>query len=398
MLRDDVLLLLTEAEGYLSGEEMREKLGVSRAAVSQAVRALRADGYDIDAVTNRGYCLRARPDTLTAGDVLPYLPEARRATVQCFAEIDSTNSYLKAEAMRGAPDGLCADHSVSSDAPDLEAVRRSRRDQSPSMLGQGVLQVCAMADLVFLALHGSCGEDGRIQATLDLLGVPYTGSNYVSSGMAMDKAITKRFMDAEGIRTAPWHDVRYTEADIPALVEKLETPCAVKIVNGGSSIGVELPDTKEELAGALRRMLQYGDHVVVEKKIKGREIQVAVLGDAYLPAVEIIPKNAYFDYESKYQKGGAVEICPAPITDDEWKQVGQAALKLHKALGLSVYSRTDFILDEEGRAWCLEVNTLPGMTPTSLVPQEAAAAGMDYDTLCEKIAEESLRVRKAERL
>ena len=117
-----------------------------------------------------------------------------------------------------------------------------------------------------------------------------------------------------------------------------------------------------------------------------------------VPAVEIIPQNAYFDYESKYQKGGAVEICPAPITDDEWKQVGQAALKLHKALGLSVYSRTDFILDEEGRAWCLEVNTLPGMTPTSLVPQEAAAAGMDYDTLCEKIAEESLRVRKAERL
>ena len=108
MLRDDVLLLLTEAEGYLSGEEMREKLGVSRAAVSQAVRALRADGYDIDAVTNRGYCLRARPDTLTAGDVLSYLPEARRATVQCFAQIDSTNSYLKAEAMRGAPDGLCA--------------------------------------------------------------------------------------------------------------------------------------------------------------------------------------------------------------------------------------------------------------------------------------------------
>ena len=108
MLRDDVLLLLTEAEGYLSGEEMREKLGVSRAAVSQAVRALRADGYDIDAVTNRGYCLRARPDTLTAGDVLSYLPEARRATVRCCAQIDSTNSYLKAEAMRGAPDGLCA--------------------------------------------------------------------------------------------------------------------------------------------------------------------------------------------------------------------------------------------------------------------------------------------------
>ena len=316
--------------------------------------------------------------------------------VEMFMGLENYSGVL--EDIFDAPDGLCADHSVSAAAPDLEAVRRSRKDQSPSLLGQGVLQVCAMADLVFLALHGSCGEDGRMQATLDLLGVPYTGSNYISSGMAMDKAITKRFMDAEGIRTAPWHDVRYTEADIPALVSKLETPCAVKIVNGGSSIGVELPDTKEELADTLRRMLRYGDHVVVERKIKGREIQVAVLGDTYLPAVEIIPKNAYFDYESKYQKGGAVEICPAPITEAEWRQVGEMALKLHKALGLSVYSRTDFILDEDGKAWCLEVNTLPGMTPTSLVPQEAAAVGMDYDTLCETIAEESLRVRKAERL
>ena len=296
-----------------------------------------------------------------------------------------------------APDGLCADHSVSSEAPDLEAVRRSRRDQSPSMLGQGVLQVCAMADLVFLALHGSCGEDGRIQATLDLLGVPYTGSNYISSGMAMDKAIAKRFMDAENIRTAPWRDVRYAEADIPALVEELETPCAVKIVNGGSSIGVELPENKEELEATLCRMLRFGNHVVVEKKIRGREIQIAVLGDTYLPAVEIIPKNAYFDYESKYQKGGAVELCPAPITDAQWKQVGEMALKLHRALGLSVYSRTDFILDEDGKAWCLEVNTLPGMTPTSLVPQEAAQVGYSYADLCEKIVMDSLAARKAER-
>ena len=132
MLRDDVLLLLTEAEGYLSGEEMREKLGVSRAAVSQAVRALRADGYDIDAVTNRGYCLRARPDTLTAGDVLSYLPEARRATVQCFAQIDSTNSYLKAEAMCGAPDGLCA-------IADRQTAGRGRAGRSfRSDAGQGV--------------------------------------------------------------------------------------------------------------------------------------------------------------------------------------------------------------------------------------------------------------------
>ena len=177
----------------------------------------------------------------------------------------------------------------------------------------------------------------------------------------------------------------------------MSTPCAVKIVNGGSSIGVALPDTKEQLEKALRDLLRYGDHVVVEQKIKGREIQIAVLGDGYLPAVEIIPKGAYFDYESKYQAGGAVELCPAPITDAAWKQVGEMALKLHKGLGLSVYSRSDFILDENGQAWCLEINTLPGMTPTSLVPQEAAQVGLNYGELCEKIVELSLAARKAAR-
>ena len=147
MLRDDVLLLLTEAEGYLSGEEMREKLGVSRAAVSQAVRALRADGYDIDAVTNRGYCLRARPDTLTAGDVLPYLPEARRATVRCFVQIDSTNSYLKAEAMRGAPDGLCA-------IADRQTAGRGRAGRPfRSDAGQGVY--------LSMLLRPNCVQIGR---------------------------------------------------------------------------------------------------------------------------------------------------------------------------------------------------------------------------------------------
>ena len=188
--------------------------------------------------------------------------------VDMFLGLENYSGSL--EDIFDAPDGLCADHSVSSEAPDLEAVRRSRRDQSPSMLGQGVLQVCAMADLVFLALHGSCGEDGRIQATLDLLGVPYTGSNYISSGMAMDKAIAKRFMDAENIRTAPWRDVRYAEADIPALRDSLPVPCAVKVVGGGSSIGVALPDTREELEAALLDILQYGSRVIVEEKIQGR--------------------------------------------------------------------------------------------------------------------------------
>ena len=296
-----------------------------------------------------------------------------------------------------APDGLCGQSRVERVEPDLEAVRRSRRDQSPSLLGKDVLTVCRMADVVFLALHGSCGEDGRIQATLDLLGVPYTGSGYLGSGMAMDKSVTKRMMDSLGIRTAPWHDIHYTESDIPRLAEELPVPCAVKIVNGGSSIGVALPDTKEQLEKALRDLLRYGDHVVVEQKIKGREIQVAVLGDTYLPAVEIIPRGAYFDYFCKYQKDGAQEICPAPITQEQWRTVGELALRLHRALDLGVYSRADFILDEEGSFWCLEINTLPGMTPTSLVPQEAAQVGLSYGDLCQRIVDESLALRKGGR-
>ena len=148
--------------------------------------------------------------------------------VDMFLGLEDYNGSLS--DIFDAPDGLCGDNRVHSTEPDLEAVRRSRRDQGPSMLGKDVLTVCAMADLVFLALHGACGEDGRIQATLDMLGVPYTGSGYLGSGMAMDKSVTKRIMDAAGVPTAPWHDVRYTREDIPRLARELPVPCAVKII------------------------------------------------------------------------------------------------------------------------------------------------------------------------
>jgi D-alanine-D-alanine ligase len=294
-----------------------------------------------------------------------------------------------------ASDGLCGDVSIGVTEPDLDAIWKSRMDKSPSLLGKDVLRVCAMADIVFLALHGACGEDGRIQAALDLIGVPYTGSGYVASGMAMDKSIAKRVMDVFEIPTPPWQDIYYTEADIPRLAEEIRVPCAVKIVNGGSSIGVELPDTKEELAQALHSILQYGNHVIVEKKIKGRELTVGVLGNRYLPAVEIVPNAEYFNYETKYQDGGAIEICPAPVSDETWRKMGEIALKLHRALRLSVFSRSDFILDENGDIWCLEVNTLPGITPASLVPKEAAAVGISYPDLCEQIVMDSLKLRKA---
>ena len=302
------------------------------------------------------------------------------------------------EALFDAPDGLCPDVKISAVAPDLEAVRRSRADQSTRLFGPHVLEVCALADLVFLGLHGQDGEDGRIQAAFDLLGIRYTGGGYLGSGMAMDKSITKMIMDQVGIPNAPWRNIpHYTEADIPRLTEELEVPCAVKVVNGGSSLGLALPDTKEELAQALHDLLRYGSHILVEKKIHGRELTVAVLGDRWLPAAETIPASGAFDYAAKYQPmaaGGAREICPAEITPEQMAAAGELALRLHRALGLQVYSRTDMILDGEGNLWCLEINSLPGMTPASFVPKEAAAVGMSYNQLCEEIVRLSYEIQR----
>ena len=310
------------------------------------------------------------------------------------------NYHGKLEDAFDAPDGFCGKVAIETTAPDLDAVRAARKDKSPSRLGKDVLAICALADCVFLGLHGADGEDGKIQAALDLLGVPYTGSDYLGSAMAMDKAVAKRIMDSNGIRTPAWRELRYTEADIPRLCEELPVPCAIKVVNGGSSIGVQLPDSREELSSALRDVLRYGSRVIVEEKIHGREMTVPVLGESALCPIEIVPpEGSSFDYVAKYQSGSAAaaEICPAPIGEKETKLLQETALQFHRALGLSVYSRTDFILDSEGRAWCLEVNTLPGMTPASLIPKAAAVAGMSYGELCEKIVELSLQVRRGEK-
>lgn len=291
------------------------------------------------------------------------------------------------------PDGFCGKVAIERTAPDLEAVKASRKFKSPSRLGKNVLEICALADCVFLGLHGADGEDGKIQAALDLMGVPYTGSGPLSSGMAMDKAVAKMVMASCGVLTPKGRELTYSREEIPELTESLPVPCAVKVVGGGSSIGVELPDTREQLKAALENVLQYGNRVLVEEKIIGRELTVPVLDGRCLSPIEIIPPEGMnFDYVAKYQSGdaGAREICPAHISEEEKEILSSAALKLHKALGLSAYSRTDFILDKEGRAWCLEVNTLPGMTPNSLIPKAAAVEGMSYGELCEKIVSLSM--------
>ena len=281
------------------------------------------------------------------------------------------------------PDGLCGQVAIEHSAPDIEAVIASRKWKSPSRLGKGVLEICALADCVFLGLHGADGEDGKIQAALELLGVPYTGSGPLASAMAMNKAVAKRIVGAAGVLTPAWREFTLTEEEIPALAGSLPAPCAVKVVGGGSSIGVALPDTRGELEGALREVLRYGSHVIVEEKIRGRELTVPVLDGRALSPIEIVPpEGGSFDYVAKYQSGaeGAAELCPAP--------------RAHEALGLSVYSRSDFILDAEGRAWWLEVNTLPGMTPNSLIPKAAKIAGLSYPELCGRIVELSLAVKR----
>ena len=304
----------------------------------------------------------------------------------------------RCDAAFSVPDGFCGQVSIGRNAPSLEDIRQLRGGNPDNHIGPGVLEVCRHADLVFLGLHGADGEDGKIQAVLDLLGIPYTGSGYLGSAMAMDKSVSKQIMEHCGIRTPAWRELIVAESDIPRLAAELPLPSVIKTPAGGSSIGVLLPETREALEAALREAAALNPRVLVEQRITGREITVPVLDDRYLPAVEIVPPaGAYFNYVAKYQSagdGGAQELCPAPITEAQQREMGEMALTLHKALGLSVYSRADFILDREGTPWCLETNTLPGMTPASLLPKSAAAAGLSYPALCQEIAARSLEVRR----
>lgn len=303
----------------------------------------------------------------------------------------------KLEDVFNSPDGLCPAAEISVEAPDIKKVIASRKYKSSSRIGKNVLEICALADCVFLGLHGVDGEDGKIQAALDLLGIPYTGSDFTGSAMAMNKAITKRMVMSRGVNTPPFEEISYSENDIPALAARLPVPCAVKVIDGGSSLGVALPDTRQELVKALHSMLAFNSSVIVERKIIGRELTVPVLDGKAMSPIEILPpEGASFDYAAKYQKGSAAarEVCPAQITPDECDKLKKAAELVHKALGLSVYSRSDFILDGHGQAWFLEVNTLPGMTPASLIPKSAAVDGLSYPELCEKIVVLSLQARK----
>lgn len=271
-------------------------------------------------------------------------------------------------------------YTIPKTPPDLAALRASVPGHA--LIGDGVLDICRLADVVFLALHGGMGEDGRLQAILSSMGIPYTGSDFSSCLAAMDKSLSKLLFRASGVATADFTVIKAGERP-----RAVSFPCVVKPCSCGSSVGVSIVNNETELEAALAFAESYEGKILIEDKIEGREFSVGVLNGKTLPAIEICPKDGFYDYERKYQSGMTEEICPARLNTEEAARLSEAALKAHRALGLGSYSRIDFIKDEKtGKFMCLEANTLPGMTPTSLLPQEAAAAGIDYDSLCEMIA------------
>ncbi len=273
--------------------------------------------------------------------------------------------------------------SVRETEPDLNALRARRPGRR--MVGPGVLELCEAADFVFLALHGGDGENGRLQAWLDMYGVPYTGADYLGSALAMNKEITKNLFRQAGIPTP--REIYLGRGE--ALPETLPLPCVVKPCSGGSSVATAIVRTREELAPALDAAFACEDKVLIEEYIRGRELTAGILDGAAMPVIEIIPREGFYDYKNKYQAGMTVELCPAPLDAATTARVQRLAERSYAALHLEAYARADFLMDDAGELYCLELNTLPGMTPTSLIPQMAYAMGMDYGQLCERLIEVS---------
>ncbi len=274
---------------------------------------------------------------------------------------------------------------IPTTAPDLEAVKRSRKDQSDCFFGPNVIELCRMADIVFMALHGENGENGKVQAAFDLYGIKYTGTDYLSSALAMNKEMAKGLFRVNNIPTPNGISMKRTQRIQNFGDTGLTLPCVVKPCCGGSSIGVSIIRTEAEYEKALDEAFQYEEEVLVEDYIRGREFSVGVIEGKALPVIEIAPLEGFYDYKNKYKAGSAVETCPADLPQEITEQMQYYAEEVVKTLGLVTYSRMDFLLNEKNEMFCLEANTLPGMTPTSLLPQEAQAVGISYEELCEKL-------------
>lgn len=299
---------------------------------------------------------------------------ALRATGHDVLAIDTSRGQLSADEEK-----RFLDSRVAEAPPASEALAMIRAGEA------GVLQSASLAgvDVVFVALHGGTGEDGTIQAMLDLAELPYTGSGHLGSALAMDKDMSKRLFVSAGIPTARW---LMAPVDVATATAELGYPLVVKANRQGSTVGLSVVRSAEELPAAIELASSYDSEVMLEQFVAGREVTVGVLGDQALAVGEIvIDPNAVFDYKAKYQPGAVREIFPADLPEAIAEQARALALRAHRTLKLDGYSRTDFRLDQHGVLWCLEVNTLPGMTGTSLLPQSAGACGIAFGELCDRI-------------
>ena len=271
---------------------------------------------------------------------------------------------------------------VGTEPPSLDDL--SKVSESAFLPSLTAMPEIKNADVVFLALHGGQGEDGTIQALLDMAGAAYTGSGHLSSALAMDKDLSKKLFRTADVRTADW-------LMAPATLEEIEgilgLPVVVKPSKQGSTVGLSVVKQRKDLEPAIIEALKYDDEVMIEKFIAGRELTVGVLGEVALPVGEIIPKHEIYDYECKYTAGMAEEEFPAKLAPEAAAFVQQQALAAFKSLKLRGYARIDFRLAESGEFYCLEANTLPGMTELSLIPQGAAAMGISFPELCERIVQ-----------
>ena len=300
-----------------------------------------------------------------------------------LSSFDPASRHLT--VLKGGP-GSERDVSLRSGASVAAALRSAGAlVEEVEVIGTEV-NLPAGTELVFNLIHGTFGEDGGLQARLEERGVPYTGEGVEESRAAFDKILTKKALVSAGVPT-PRFEILYA-GEIPTL----PLPIVIKAPRQGSSVGVNLIHSSEEIPAALADCLLHGEEILVEELVSGRELTVGVLGEEVLPVVEIRPREGFYDYTNKYTKGATEYLVPAPLSDEETKVVQEAALAAVKALGLKVYSRVDILLGADGPT-VLEINTIPGMTETSLLPKAAAASGLDFVALCCRIAALSLNAR-----
>lgn len=271
------------------------------------------------------------------------------------------------------------------DSAIITQVIEERKKSGKGFFGPHVLEYCEAADIVFIGLHGSNGEDGKIQGMFDLLGIKYTGTGYLSSAISMSKDLTKKVLVSEGIPMPKGITLRKGHK-----IEYVPFPCVVKPCCGGSSVGVSIANNEEEFKVAVEEAFRYEDEILVEEYVKGREFSIAVINGRALPIVEIQPLDGFYDYKNKYKPGATKDTCPAELPEELADQMKRWAEKACAAVGIETLARVDELMNEDNEVFCLEINTLPGMTPTSLIPQEAAAEGVSYDELTQKIIEISM--------